>query len=90
MPTNSHFDADEIAAQAERLQAIAALPNTAHLTTQESAAYLGTTPAVLRVWRCQGKGPRFKGRGHFVRYEKCDLQEFMNGFPTFKRVNTGG
>jgi hypothetical protein len=66
--------------RAQTLNMLANLPRTAHLTTQEAAAHLGTTPAVLRVWRSQGKGPRFKGRGHFVRYVKDDLNEFMSGF----------
>ena len=56
------------------------LPGSAHLTPKESACYLNTTPGVLRVWRCKGNGPRFCGRGHFVRYKKGDLDEFMNGF----------
>jgi hypothetical protein len=62
------------------LESLAALPGTAHLTSKEGALYINTTPEVLRVWRSQGKGPRFKGRGHFVRYLKSDLDEFMSGF----------
>jgi hypothetical protein len=62
------------------LEVLAVLPGTAHLTSKEGALYINTTPEVLRVWRSQGKGPRFKGRGHFVRYLKSDLDEFMSGF----------
>jgi hypothetical protein len=66
--------------RAEILQVLATLPDTAHLTSQEAAAYINTTAAVLRVWRSIGKGPRFRGRGHFVRYSKGDLDAFMAGF----------
>jgi len=64
----------------EVLEVLAALPGTALLTSKEAAIYINTTPEVLRVWRSQGKGPRYEGRGHFVRYEKCDLDGFMSGF----------
>jgi len=64
----------------EVLEVLAALPGTALLTSKEAAIYINTTPEVLRVWRSQGKGPRYKGRGHFVRYEKRDLDGFMSGF----------
>jgi hypothetical protein len=62
------------------LKVLAALPGSAHLTPNESAYYLNTTTAVLRVWRCRGNGPRFCGRGHFIRYKKSDLDNFMSGF----------
>lgn len=50
-------------ARATGLAVLAVLPGTAHLTSKEAALYINTTPEVLRVWRSQGKGPRFKGRG---------------------------
>jgi hypothetical protein len=37
-------------------------------------------PEVLRTWRSTGRGPRFKGRGHFVRYAKGDLDAFMSAY----------
>ena len=52
----------------------------AHLSPQEAALYIGTKPEVLRSWRCTGRGPRFKGRGHFVRYAKSNLDEFMSAY----------
>ena len=67
-------------ARVEVLEVLAVLPGTALLTSKEAALYINTTAEVLRVWRSQGKGPRFKGRGHFVRYPKSDLDEFMSGF----------
>jgi hypothetical protein len=59
---------------------LGSLPGTAHLTSREAAIYLNTSPEVLRVWRSTAKGPRFRGRGHFVRYTKADLDDFMCGF----------
>ena len=67
-------------ARVESLEVFAVLPVTALLTSKEAALYINTTAEVLRVWRSQGKGPRFKGRGHFVRYLKSDLDDFMSGF----------
>jgi Helix-turn-helix domain len=75
----SDLDAS-VGARATGLEVLAVLPATAHLTSKEAALYINTTPEVLRVWRSQGKGPRFKGRGHFVRYVKSDLDAFMSGF----------
>src|SRR5262245_1008051 len=65
---------------AESLAIIASLPGTAHLTPQEAALFLRTSSAVLRVWRSRGQGPRYRGRGHFVRYTKADLDVYMAGF----------
>lgn len=62
------------------LEVLGVLPGTALLTPNEAALYINTSAAVLRVWRSQGKGPHFKGRGHFVRYRKSDLDAFMGGF----------
>jgi hypothetical protein len=67
-------------AHIEKLTILAALPGTAHLSSQEAALYIGTKPEVLRTWRSTGKGPRFRGRGHFVRYTKADLDEFMSAY----------
>ena len=65
--------------RAEALKVLALLPGTSHLTSKEAAIYIGTTADVLRVWRSTGRGPRFKGRGYFVRYVKSDLDVFMSG-----------
>jgi hypothetical protein len=62
------------------LALLAALPDTALLTPREAAAYIASTADVLRVWRHRGKGPRFCGRGHFIRYKKSELDDFMSGF----------
>jgi hypothetical protein len=65
--------------RAEALKMLALLPGTSHLTSKEAAIYIGTTADVLRVWRSTSRGPRFKGRGYFVRYVKSDLDQFMSG-----------
>jgi hypothetical protein len=67
-------------ARVQVLKVLAALPGTALLSSKEAAIYINTSPDVLRVWRSQGKGPRYKGRGYFVRYEKSGLDWFMSGF----------
>jgi Helix-turn-helix domain len=64
--------------RAVTLGVIAELPGTALLTPKEAAVYLATSPDVLRTWRATGRGPRFKGRGHFIRYQKAMLDEFMS------------
>ena len=76
-------------ARVEGLEVLALLPATALLTSKEAALYINTTPEVLRVWRSQCKGPRFKGRGHFVRYLKSDLDDFMSGFDHRFEVSRG-
>jgi hypothetical protein len=75
-----HRQPEITGARLQLLKVLAALPGAALLTSKEAAIYINTTADVLRVWRSQGKGPRYKGRGHFVRYEKCDLDRFMSGF----------
>ncbi len=67
-------------ARVASLEIIALLPQTALLTSREAALYINTSPEVLRVWRSLARGPRYRGRGHFVRYSKSDLDVFMSGF----------
>lgn len=56
------------------------LPKTALLTPAEAAAYLNVRQDLLRAWRCQGRGPSFAGRGHFIRYPKAGLDVFLAGY----------
>jgi hypothetical protein len=79
-PLSSGLAKAKAGSLADLLAVIASLPATAHLTSQEAALYLRTSPAVLRVWRSRGQGPRYRGRGHFVRYTKADLDSYMAGF----------
>lgn len=46
-------------------------------TPQQAAEYTGFKVSTLRVWRSTGKGPRFTGRGHGVRYRWADLDAYM-------------
>jgi hypothetical protein len=65
---------DEEAALLRRLHS---LPPEARFTPYESSVYLPARLDLLRTWRCQGRGPAFTGRGHFVRYQKRDLDAFL-------------
>jgi hypothetical protein len=55
------------------------LPSTALLTPAEASVYANVRMDLLRAWRCQGRGPAFVGRGHFVRYPKGGLDAFLAG-----------
>jgi len=47
-------------------------------TTEEAAAYLGTTKRTLEAWRYEGGGPVFvKLGGRLVRYRPSDLEKFV-------------
>jgi excisionase family DNA binding protein len=44
----------------------------------EAAQYAGVSPATLRLWRAQAKGPRFYRAGErLIRYRKSDLDEWI-------------
>ena len=54
------------------------------MTDKDAAIYLRalgfqTTPKTMSVWRCTGKGPKFKRIGRRVFYEKRWLDEFLKG-----------
>src|SRR5690242_8636200 len=55
-----HHRSEITGARVQLLKVLAALPGIALLTSKEAAIYINTTPEVLRVWRSQGKGPRYK------------------------------
>lgn len=58
------------------------------LTTEQAAAFLGTTRRTLEAWRYVGAGPVFvKLRGRMVRYRPSDLEAFVT---EGARTNTGG
>jgi hypothetical protein len=62
----------------ELLAEIAGLPASAFIPTIHAAAYLGSTPGVMLNWRTQRRGPRYHGRGNFVRYRISDLDLWMS------------
>ena len=44
------------------------------LTPKKAASYLGVSDAALRLWRSEGKGPRFFRAGEkLIRYRRADL-----------------
>jgi excisionase family DNA binding protein len=48
------------------------------LTPIKAARYLGISEASLRLWRSEGKGPRyFKAGEKLVRYRRADLDGWI-------------
>lgn len=45
-------------------------------TEKEAAEAFRVKCGTLRVWRCQGRGPRFVKEGRFVRYRGKELIEY--------------
>jgi len=44
----------------------------------KAARYIGVSDAVLRLWRAQGKGPRYYKAGEkLVRYRRIDLDSWI-------------
>lgn len=43
----------------------------------EAATVLGCSAALLRLWRRQGKGPRFARVGRLCRYSVNDLEKWL-------------
>lgn len=64
-------------AEASTLNRLHSLPATALFTPEEAGLYLNARTDLLRAWRCQGRGPAFLGCGHFVRYPKRNLDDFL-------------
>jgi hypothetical protein len=62
----------------ELLAEIAGLPPSAFILTAHAAAYLCSTPGVMLNWRSQRRGPRYHGKGDFVRYRISDLDLWMS------------
>lgn len=50
------------------------------LTPGKTARYLGISEAALRLWRAEGKGPRYFRAGEkLVRYRRVDLDQWIEG-----------
>lgn len=48
------------------------------LTPKQAAKYMGISDAALRLWRAEGKGPRyFKAGEKLVRYRRADLDQWI-------------
>lgn len=48
------------------------------LTEKEAAKYLNVRPQTLASWRHQGKGPHYTKLGSSVRYERIELEAYVN------------
>lgn len=48
------------------------------LTSQQTADLLTIREGTLRIWRLQGKGPRFRRIGQQVRYDEADVVAWIN------------
>ncbi len=48
------------------------------MNTADAGKYLGIASGTLEVWRCKGRGPRYRKIGSKVRYDLVDLEEFAN------------
>lgn len=48
------------------------------LSPKQAAKYVGISEAALRLWRAEGKGPRFFRAGEkLVRYRRADLDSWI-------------
>jgi hypothetical protein len=56
-----------------------------NLNTRDAAVYLQNqcgipvTPGTMEVWRCLGRGPRFRKVARWVLYAPMDLDRFAAG-----------
>ena len=50
------------------------------LTPKQAAKYVGISEGALRLWRAEGKGPRYFRAGEkLVRYRRTDLDSWIEG-----------
>lgn len=48
------------------------------LTPKQAGRYIGISEAALRLWRAEGKGPRYFRAGEkLVRYRRADLDSWI-------------
>jgi predicted DNA-binding transcriptional regulator AlpA len=50
--------------------------NSPFLVPREAAAYLRLSPKTLMKMRTQGRGPRYRKHGRYVRYHIADLENW--------------
>ena len=57
--------------------------------SKQASRYLGVSEAVLRLWRADGKGPRyFKAGEKLVRYRRADLDSWIEARLSVPSVET--
>jgi hypothetical protein len=49
------------------------------MDTRFAAAYIGYSPATLRLWRRKGAGPKYYNVGRFIEYRQEDLDAWSGG-----------
>ena len=49
-----------------------------YMNDVEAAKFLSLSAQTLRNWRVQSRGPAYSRAGRAIRYDKRDLEEFMN------------
>jgi hypothetical protein len=54
-------------------------PREMKMDTRFAAAYIGYSPATLRLWRRKGAGPKFYNVGRFIEYHQEDLDAWSGG-----------
>lgn len=62
---------------------------SSRVDTKGAAKILGLSAGTLEVWRCHGRGPRYKKIGRRVFYDIKDLDMFANAF-TVETVDSIG
>jgi len=48
-----------------------------YLSSRQAALHLGVSEAALRLWRSQGRGPRYFRLNRLVRYRRLDLDAWV-------------
>lgn len=43
-----------------------------------AAEYLSVSSGTLRIWRSKGRGPKYRKIGRMIRYDKSDLDVWLN------------
>ena len=58
------------------------------LTPKQAAKYVGISEGALRLWRAEGKGPRYFRAGEkLVRYRRVDLDSWIEARLSEARPN---
>jgi hypothetical protein len=64
------------------------LTPTNTIDERNAAPYLGYTPAALRAWRHQGRGPAYIRHNRSVRYRVADLDAWLEKHCVRTRENS--
>jgi excisionase family DNA binding protein len=53
------------------------LGNENAINERQAAKYLGVSAGTLRLWRSEGRSPRFFRAGKLIRFRVCDLNAWI-------------